>query len=199
MTSLRRSAAIAIGHRRLDIAVIATFLIICTVLSGVASAPCAFAQDATDDEIKAALAFKFPVYVRWPESALNDDTETFNCCTMGNGALPELLMQLDGVVVMDKSLRVTRISNIAEIASCHMLFIGASEKKNLENILVAIKKKPILTLGDMKGFARKGGMINFYLEKNSVRFEINPEAGRQAGLDISSKLLRLARIVEGDK
>ncbi len=53
-----------------------------------------------------------------------------------------------------------------------------------------------MTVGDVKGFAQLGGIINFIIVKNKVRFEINMKAAEEAGLKISSKLLRLARIVQ---
>jgi hypothetical protein len=53
---------------------------------------------------------------------------------------------------------------------------------------------PILTIGDAPGFARRGGIINFMLEDNKVRFEVNVEAAKHAVLNISSRLLALAKI-----
>jgi hypothetical protein len=48
----------------------------------------------------------------------------------------------------------------------------------------------------MPGFAKSGGMINFVLEDNRVRFEVNVKAAKDADLNISSRLLALARIVQ---
>jgi hypothetical protein len=53
----------------------------------------------------------------------------------------------------------------------------------------------VLTVGEIEGFARRGGTINFYLEDDKVRFEINPESTRERGLRMSSQLLALGRIV----
>jgi hypothetical protein len=52
-------------------------------------------------------------------------------------------------------------------------------------------------VGDTKGFAKLGGMINFVLEDNRVRFEVNKTAAEQTGMKISSKLLSLAVLVIG--
>jgi hypothetical protein len=41
-------------------------------------------------------------------------------------------------------------------------------------------------------------MVNFFLERNKVRFEINDAAVHREGLNISSQLLKLARIVKED-
>ena len=175
---------------------IAILLTINFIFMGIAAIPESFSQDITDDEIKAALVFKFPVYVRWPGGAMNAKIDYFEFRVMGNCRLSDLLSQFDGENVMGKTIRVKRLSNIEALGNCHMLFISSSEKSNLPAIFKAIKGKPILTVGDMKGFARNGGIINFILKKDSVHFEIDPESGKRAGLKISSKLLRLAKIVK---
>ena len=50
-------------------------------------------------------------------------------------------------------------------------------------------------MGEEPGFAERGGTINFFLEENRIRFEINTEVAKQDQLKISSKLLSLAKIV----
>jgi len=75
------------------------------------------------------------------------------------------------------------------------LFIGSSEAAHLEEVLQSTKNLPILTIGEMPGFAVRGGIINLTVEGNKVRFEVNIEAAKQANLNISSRLLALARIV----
>ncbi len=174
----------------------AVLLTINVVFMGIAAIPESFSQEVADDEIKAALVFRFPVYVRWPDAILNDKVKTFECRILGKGRLSELLGHFDGEKIMGKTIHVKRISTIEALEGCHMLFIASSEDKNLMSFLKAIEGKPILTVGDMKGFAQKGGVINFIRKKDSVHFEINREAGNRAGLNISSKLLRLAKIVK---
>lgn len=151
-----------------------------------------------DAAVKAELVFRFPVYVQWPAGTMNAKSDLFECCVLGNGRLAERLEQFDGDKVMEKTIRVKRLPDISALEDCHMLFIGSSEKNNLPAVFEAIRGKSVLTVGDMKGFAQKGGVINFIMKKDSVGFEINREAGKRAGLKISSKLLRLAKIV-GDK
>jgi len=76
------------------------------------------------------------------------------------------------------------------------LFVSSSEKEHIESVIDAMKGLPILTIGDAPGFAKRGGIINFMLEDNKVRFEVNVEAAKHADLTISSRLLTLARIVQ---
>ena len=51
-------------------------------------------------------------------------------------------------------------------------------------------------MGETKGFAAQGGIINMTIEENKVHFEVNQLAAERAGLKISSKLLSLAKIVK---
>ena len=170
-------------------------LMITLAILGVASIPESYSQNVTDDEIKAALVFKFPVYVRWPEEVMKSDTDYFDCCILGDDRLADMISQFDGEKLLEKTIRIKRVSATGFNENCHMLFISSTEQDNLEDILKPIETKPILTVGDMKEFARKGGIINLVRKKESVHFEININAVDKSGLKISSKLLRLADII----
>ena len=80
--------------------------------------------------------------------------------------------------------------------SCHILFISALEKERVASILKFLKSSCILTISDIEGFAQSGGIINFVIEENKVRFEINIDAANRAGIKISSKVLKLAKIIK---
>ncbi|MEO8210448.1 MAG: YfiR family protein, partial [bacterium] len=60
-------------------------------------------------------------------------------------------------------------------------------------IITSLENRPILTVGEADGFCENGGMIQFYTEKNKIKLEINSEASRLASLNISSKLLAVAK------
>ena len=81
--------------------------------------------------------------------------------------------------------------------TCHILFIASSEKAQLKRIFEDLRGTDVLTVGDTKGFAELGGIINFVLEDDRVHFEVNRKAADQAGLKISSKLLSVAKRVIG--
>jgi hypothetical protein len=56
----------------------------------------------------------------------------------------------------------------------------------------------VLVVGESEGFARAGGVIGFTVEGGTVGFEVNRAAAERAGLTISSRLLKLSRVV-GDR
>jgi hypothetical protein len=73
--------------------------------------------------------------------------------------------------------------------------VSASEKAHIDEIVQSVKGLPVLTVGETPSFAERGGIIRFTLEDNRVRFEVNVDAARQAELNISSRLLTLAKII----
>ena len=79
------------------------------------------------------------------------------------------------------------------------MFVCSSEKENLTEIINSVKKHSVLTVGEMKGFLKSGGVINFLMEAKKVRFEINITAAKRAKLELRSKLLRLAKRVVKEK
>ena len=79
---------------------------------------------------------------------------------------------------------------------CHILFIGATQRDRLEELAAGLRGAHVFSFADSEGFAELGGVGNFVISDNRVRFEINAEVAREAGLKISSRLLRLAQRVE---
>jgi hypothetical protein len=90
---------------------------------------------------------------------------------------------------------VRRIASPGEAGGCHVLFVGETEAAHAEQVVAQVSARPILTVGDAEGFARRGGMINFTRRGSRLGFEINRSAVRRAGLDLSSQLLKLAELV----
>jgi hypothetical protein len=84
------------------------------------------------------------------------------------------------------------------IKRCHLLFICPSEKKTANEIIDLVKSHGVLTVSDTQGLLDAGGIVNFVIEDNKVRFEINLTASEKAGLKIRSQLLRLAKKVVKD-
>jgi hypothetical protein len=76
-----------------------------------------------------------------------------------------------------------------------VLYIAESHIDRAEGIIEALRSKPVLLVADADEFARRGGMINFVLERNKVGFEINAAVIKRAGLSANAQLLKLARTV----
>ncbi len=92
-------------------------------------------------------------------------------------------------------LVVRRLQSVAEIPNCRILYIDRSQGAQLEHILAQLRQRDTLTVSDLEGAARRGIVIELANENSRIRLVINSDAARNAGLTISSNLLRLARLV----
>ena len=167
----------------------------CAPLAGQALAEDLLYAAAVEHEVKAAFIHNFTKFIDWPPGAFDDESSPFRIGILGTGNIDKPLMKLNGKNVNKRSLEVSRVRNLDKVSQYHIIFVNPSESRRMRSILRALKGTGILTIGDTSGFAEQCGVINFYLSSGKVRFEINIEASRHENLQISSKLLRLARIV----
>ena len=151
------------------------------------------AQTSNEYEVKAAFLYKFASFVEWPPESVN-----VPLCIAVVGQDP-FGAALDDVVkgksINGRGFLIKRFKSGQDASGCHIVFISASEKSRVRSVLDQLRGSSILTVSDIPGFCQGGGMIDFELLEQKVRFEINPEAAERARLKISSKLLSVAKIV----
>lgn len=153
-------------------------------------------MNASDLEykVKAAFLYNFSKFIEWREPP--PDGEPFVIGIVGADPFGDVLEQTVGEkTVNNRPLAVRRYANLKELRPCHILFVSASERGRLGPLLESVEGSGTLTISEIDSFANLGGMINFVIENNKVRFEINPEAVARAGLRVNAQLLKLARIV----
>ena len=155
---------------------------------------------STEYELKAAFIFNFAKYIRWPASSTAEVNKPFVIGLIGKDPFGSVLDDtMRGQNIDSRVVVVRRFARIDDIVNCNILFVGSSERGNLQSIFAALRKAPVLTVSDMDQFAESGGMINLITEANHVRFAINLEAVERVGLKPGSQLLRLARPVTESK
>ena len=148
-------------------------------------------------QVKAVFLFNLTNFVSWPSGSFKGPDTPFIIGIIGKNPFGALL---DGIVrderIRGRRIRVEIYPDIVDIRVCHILFVSSSHAGHLPGIIKAAKKFDVLTVGDVQGFCLFGGMVNLVREDNKVKVEINAEAAKNAGLGISSKLLKLSRIVK---
>lgn len=147
-----------------------------------------------EHQVKTAFLYNFTRFVSWPEASLQNRTE-FNLCVIGANPFGAHLDKLAGKTVQNNTLVVKHLSSLAMLDDCQLVYIG--EHANLTEILLLLREQPVLTVSDTDDFIEQGGIIQFMLVQNNVRFRINVVAANNANLSISSKLLSLAVTVTG--
>ena len=146
-------------------------------------------------EVKAAFVYNFLKFIEWPDKAFAESPSTINLCIVGEDSFDNAMRIFEGDKVSNKTIEIKRPKSLQDIKICRVIFISKSEKERLPQILKATRGLNILTIGDTDTFEQQGVIINFSIVENKIRFEIDVNAARRAGIRISSKLLNLARAV----
>ena len=147
--------------------------------------------------IKGAFLYNFGRYVQWPATAFVDDHAPFVIGVLGTDPFGTVLDEIANSAKVDgRTVVAKRFATLAEYSPCQILFIAASTDVKIKTeALVKLQNKGVLLVGEEAGLVQQGAVVNFYIENNKVRFEINVETAKQQQLKISSKLLSLAKIV----
>jgi hypothetical protein len=142
-------------------------------------------------QLKAEFIERFTRFIDWPDAPADDPHAPFVIGLFGGNPFGNYLAG----TMKGRPVKVHEISDPSEAASVHVLFICASGRRSVKRILAETATRPVLTIGDSQGLAEQGVLINFYSVEDKIAFEINDAAARRSGLKVSSRLLKLARIV----
>ena len=155
----------------------------------------AWADTPLEQQVKSAFVANFIQFIDWPDSAFSKADDPLIIGVADPAALGDALKAaVDSKTVKGHKLVIQQFTPSA-VGKCHILLTGTLDGADLDAALKAAKSSNILTIGDAAHFTDAGGIIQFYLEDRKVRFEINLAAAQRAKLQISSQLLKLARVV----
>jgi YfiR/HmsC-like len=160
-----------------------------------------YAQARVDEyRLKAAFILHFAELADWPAGTLDSQKGPVVFCTLGGNPFEgELEAAVADKQIGTHPILVRHLRQWQDSPGCHVLFLGAGEHARTAAHLAKLKDAPVLTVGEGEDFVKQGGIIGLCLEGKKVRFDINLEAARRAGLKISSRLLVLARNVVGGR
>jgi hypothetical protein len=169
-------------------------------------------------QLKAAFLYNFMKFIEWPQGAGGNDSQKkdpITLCILGTDSFGKHLDDLTKKEVKERPIRIVRLEGFESyqkthpgaapqqyleeqkqtIESSYLLFISQSEEKIMTELLAFTESMQVLTVSDIAGFAKKGGVIEFVMEANKIRFDVNNVSAERKGLKISSQLLQLAREV----
>jgi uncharacterized protein DUF4154 len=157
----------------------------------------AIAQSQVDEyRLKAAFLFHFAQFVEWPAKGLPNGEFVF--CIAGEDPFQgDLERTVQGKVIGTRPVRVRHLHRPQDGQECQLLFIERNERAR--EFIASVKDISVLTVGESEDFLRQGGIIRFSMEGRKVRFDVNQETAEKAHLNVSARLLLLARNVIGGK
>ena len=194
---MNRSSPIAYGIRddRRTAAYIWGMVLACCCFLGLA---CAQGQSLSlrEYDLKGALLFNIAKYIDWHKDAFSGPNEPIVIGVLGEDPFGEALDQIvRGRFIDGHPIAIRRATGIAGLKGAHVVFICPSENRRVAEECAILEDSHILTVGDTDITAAYAA-VNFSIERDKVVFTVNLTRSSRIGA-ISSKLLRLAKVVDG--
>jgi hypothetical protein len=149
-------------------------------------------QDVTEPALKAAFIYNFARFTTWPPDTAAGDS--FVICVLNDAAVAEALQRVvAGRSLSERPIVVNAVAPTAPKRSCRVLYVAGLPVTQVAGVVAELREVPVLTISNIEGFASAGGMTQFFFEHGQLRFRIHLESAKRAGLQISSRLLIMAR------
>ena len=153
-------------------------------------------------QVKAVFLYNLTNFIKWPNANAKDFERPFTIIVLGRDNLGTYLDRaISKETAHGRSIVIKRVKSLDDLRQqpCDLLFIGEDQQTIWPRIRAYTRQHAILTVSDVEGFAHRGGMVNLLTSGRRIRIEINIIEAKRSGFDISAKLLKLSRIVNGGK
>jgi YfiR/HmsC-like len=151
------------------------------------------AQDVTEPSLKAAFIYNFAKFTEWPRGE-RPAAGPFVMCVLGDAAVGDALEQaVKARSLAGRSMTVLRVAVAGPPRVCHILYVSGVPADRAAQLIAGLHDMPVLTISDIEGFIGLGGIAQFFFEGGRLRFIIQHESAKRAHLQISSRLLALAK------
>jgi hypothetical protein len=153
------------------------------------------AQTINEARVKAKLSLTLARYTQWPAKSFSAATDALALCALQRSdTVASAFAELEGQTVDGHPIRV--LSELpAAGPALHVLYLQDAVERASPSLIASLAPAPVLTISDSDGFAARGGMVELVNVNDSIRLEINLRAMRTAQLELSSRVLQLARKV----
>jgi len=152
------------------------------------------AQSLGDEALaKAKIVTAMLRFVQWPVASFEHPGSPIRLCVYTQSQGIERAFQgYDRFAVGQRTLQLA-FNPPADAPACHAAYLdGAAGPKGVRREV----DSPIFTVGTADGFIERGGMVEVVSFDNALRFDVNLDAVRSAGLTINPGVLKLARHVK---
>ncbi|MCW8801152.1 MAG: YfiR family protein [Desulfobacter sp.] len=174
---------------------------ICQILLCIITIGTVQSQNLEEYRVKAAFVYNFTKLIQWPQTAFDNEGENFKMVVFGDEYLKESFQTIDGKISTGRLISIQYSDLKANdykkmLEESHIIFISRHIRlEQVLQILSSIGDRPVLTIGDAKNFSRAGGIIQFFTREDQLHFEVNVKKAEAHQLKFSSRLLKLAVIV----
>lgn|SRR5690349_1921103 len=150
--------------------------------------------------LKAAALYKVALYAKWPEAALGGRDEPLRVAVFGADPFgKELERALQGKKLGSHPFVALHFATLADLDACQILFVPEQEEASLAKIVERTKGRPVLLMGESAAAVESGAAVALFFDKSKLQVAVNLPVARASGIELSSELLKLARLVGARK
>jgi hypothetical protein len=146
--------------------------------------------------VLAVLTLNIARFTSWPEHTFNNAETRLNLCVFGDNIVQQSFENIDGKTANNRTIHIINLSRLRNLNQCQVLYLSELNRSRLTPLLMELKSHPVLTIGENVEFLRAGGMVGLEKVNGKMQLNINLPIVKQSNLVISSRLLKLANIVD---
>ncbi len=147
--------------------------------------------------VKAAFLHKFASFVDWPSGSFARADSPLKIGILGDTQVWQELADLSRDRDRDgRPVEVKRLVAGDSLAGFHILYLRAPNLTRMADLLANVPEG-VLTVADADGVHPRGSVMSFLQEDGRVRFGVSLDAASRQKLRLSSRLLAVARNVQG--
>ena len=173
----------------LKLALTAIFLLLLSYLSVKAQ--------YNENIIKAAYIERITRFVEWP---VKDSIRSLDKFIIGVYDENDFYNTLKDVFkekpIKEHQVKIIPIKSPEQINTCNICYISGRAISLISKFVDAANSSGVLLISGSTNFCKAGVHINFYLEDEKLKFEINEKSMKNAGFKVSYLLMQNSRIVQ---
>ena len=148
-------------------------------------------SEEANAHVKAIYIYNFTKYIEWPQ---NYKEGNFVVGVLGTSVplINELNKMASSKTVGTQKFEIKSVSFVADAAKCHIIYILADNSSQLSDVIGKVKGKSALIVTDKVGLATKGSAINFIIDGNKQKIELNRSNVEKYKLKVASTLVEMS-------
>ena len=152
---------------------------------------------APANTIKAAFVYNFAKFVNWSEVVFPNSPDSLKVCSLSADLGPDAFGDMPATIIQGRKIEIVAEQALLgshNVQTCHVLYLGSKDRDKSRETITMLRGKPVLVVSE----EGHGGMIEFVVVKDKVRFTVDLTQVRNSKLNISSQILKLALSVNGE-
>ena len=149
----------------------------------------------TNAKIKAVFLYNFTKYIEWPKT-YKEGNFIIGLYGINSSLSAELNKMAATKSVGTQKFEIKTMSSLDGANKCHMLFIPSTSGGQFSEVVSKLKGQSTLIITEKPGLTKQGAAINFVVQDNKQKFELNKANAEKYDLKVSSNLASLAVVVE---